>query len=204
MSYNPLTDFLALLRLGTGGASVERMPGMDFMLAAMSRAGMFQLATGQDAPAVNQPTTVWLKTALPSWTAEGVVYLWNSDTEAYELATMDLWSQLLARATAAVFQSVNAAAANVNADTTLVAIERANPALTVLTLPRLSTRRNQALRVVDWSNPVVQQHNIRVVPFEVGVTIMRRTEFNLWSTPDQLAGATFYPSKDLNAWIITP
>lgn len=203
MSYNPITDFLALLRLGAGGASVERMPGLDFMLAAMSRAGMFALAIGQVAPVVNQPTTVWLKTALPSWTAEGVVYLWNSDTEAYEVATMDLWSQLLARATALVFQSVTAAAVALGSDVTLAAVQRNNPALTAMTLPRLSTRRNQSLRIVDWSDPVVA-HTLRMTPLEADVTIMRRPEFNAQSTADQLAGLTLHPSNDLNAWIIAP
>lgn len=203
MSYDPTTDFVALLRLASDTVETERMPGMDYVLVAMSRAGLFSLATGQTEPTVNQSTTVWLKTALPSWTAEGTVYLWNAGTGAYELATADLWSQLSARATALVFQSVVVGAVNLNNDTTLAAVQRANPALTVLTLPRLSTRRNQPLHVVDWSDPVVA-HTIRLTPLEAGVTIMRRPEFNLASTADQLAGVTLYPSNDLNAWIITP
>ena len=78
MSYNPATDFIALLRLTGGGVRSERMPGLDYVVAALARIGLFSLSVGQTAPTVNQATTVWLQPSQPSWLAEGTFYIWNS------------------------------------------------------------------------------------------------------------------------------
>jgi hypothetical protein len=96
MSYVPATDFLALLRQTATGTEIERMPGLDYVVAALARAGMFQVWTGLTAPAANQQTTVWVQPAQPSWTAECTVWLWNSELSEYQLATPNLWSVLLA------------------------------------------------------------------------------------------------------------
>ena len=61
MSYNPATDFIALLRLTAGGVRSEQMPGLDYVVAALARIGLFSLSVGQTAPTVNQATTVWLQ-----------------------------------------------------------------------------------------------------------------------------------------------
>lgn len=93
MSYSPTTDFLALARLSASGVALARAPGLDIVMAALARAGLFALFEGQTAPTVNQATTVWLKPAQPSWSAEATFYLWNGS--AYVLATPALWSTFL-------------------------------------------------------------------------------------------------------------
>lgn len=94
MSYNPLTDFIALLRSTGGGVRTERMPGLDYVVAALARAGLISVVAGQTAPIANQATTVWFQPTVPSWTGEGVVLLWNG--AAYVAATPALWSTLIA------------------------------------------------------------------------------------------------------------
>jgi hypothetical protein len=39
MSYNPATDFIGLLRLVGSAVRSERMPGLDYVVAALARAG---------------------------------------------------------------------------------------------------------------------------------------------------------------------
>jgi hypothetical protein len=96
MAYSSLTDFLALVRSTAGGARVERMPGMDYVLAALARAGMFTLSVSATEPATDQATTAWLRPAEGgSWTAEGTLFLWNAGTAAYEPATPALWKALI-------------------------------------------------------------------------------------------------------------
>lgn len=201
MSYNPLTDFLGLLRQASGAATLERMPGMDYVLAAMARAGMITLSVGQTAPTANQATTVWLQPALPSWTAEGIVFLWNPATAAYELATPALWDIILT-GSPYVFQSAAVASNVVNNTTSLLAIQRAAPVATALILPTIASRLGKALQIVDWSSAVAG-HAVTLTP-SGGATIMRLTSWNLFSTADQLAGITLYPSADLNGWVIAP
>lgn len=96
MSYNPVTDFLALLRSTSGGVRTERMPGLDYVISALARAGLITVSVGQTAPIANQATTVWFQPAVPSWNAEGVVWLWNSTLAIYQVATPTLWSLFLA------------------------------------------------------------------------------------------------------------
>jgi microcystin-dependent protein len=96
MSYNPTTDFLALLRSTSGGVRTEQMPGLDYTIAALARAGLITLFVGQTAPTVNPATTVWFKPAMPSSSAEGAIFLFNSTTSSFQTATPTLWSNLIA------------------------------------------------------------------------------------------------------------
>lgn len=203
MAYSPRTDFLALIRNSGGAASFAEMPGLDYVVAAMARAGLFRLWTGQTPPTANQATTVWLVPSSPSWVAEGMVFLWNVSTNTYEPATPALWDVLLSGPSAGsnVFQSVAVASDAIGSATTLLAIERAGPAATALTLPSIQARGGKALQIVDWSSGVV---NHAITINAVGGTIMRRPSFGLFSTPDQLAGITLYPSVELNGWVIAP
>jgi hypothetical protein len=200
VSYNPITDFLGLLRQGSNAVSAARMPGMDFVLAALSRAGVINLWSGQEAPTTNQATTVWIMPALPSWTAEGVVFLFNSSTGAYELATPALWSALLTTISSEVYQAVLVGAANVNGGTTLLAIRRSAPVTTSLVLPALASRVGGLLRVVDWSTSYVEHAITFTTPD--GASIMRDTSFTMYSTVNQRASVALYPSSDLNGWIV--
>lgn len=201
MTYSPLTDFIGLIRNTGGSASVARMPGLDYVVAAMARAGLFRLWTGQSPPTANQATTVWLQPSTPSWVAEGNVFLWDAFAGSYASATPALWDALLTGFDD-VLQSVTVAAASVNNATSTLVIQRAGPAATTLTLPNLATRNNRDLVIVDWSTSVVN-HVISLVPV-AGATIMQRNPYALFSTAEQLQGVTLRPSRLLNAWIIAP
>jgi hypothetical protein len=95
MSYNPTTDFLGLWRLSGGQVSKVEMPGLDYVVAALARAGLISLSVGATAPVVSQSTTAWLQTAVPSNSAEGVLQLWNAATAAYVAATPALLLDML-------------------------------------------------------------------------------------------------------------
>lgn len=98
MSYAPSTDFLGLLRNTPGGERSERMPGLDYVVVALARAGLINLSVGQVAPVANQATTAWFKPATQSWAAEGVLYLWNAGLAIYQPATPSLWKALIGAA----------------------------------------------------------------------------------------------------------
>lgn len=202
MAYNPLTDFVALLRKAGSNVSLAEMPGLDFVIAAMARAGMFQLWTGQDAPVTNQNVTAWLKPSSPSWVAEGTMYLYDPNAGTWNVATPALWANFFANVgSTSVFQAVTAGASAVSATATLLAVKRTAPTVTALSLPSVTTR-TRPLHLVDWSSGVVN-HTIGLIPF-VGETIMRLSGWSLLSTSDQLAGATLIPSSELQGWVIAP
>lgn len=95
MSYDPTKDFFGLSRQLSGEVELARAPGLDIVLSALARAGLFKLSVGQTAPTVNQGRTAWLQPAQPSWTAEGTLRLWDTSTSTYVLATPALFFQLL-------------------------------------------------------------------------------------------------------------
>lgn len=99
MSYNPTTDFMGLLRLVGSGVRSERMPGLDYVVAALARMGFINLHVGQTAPTSSQANTVWFQPAIPSWVAEGTVWLWNTTANAYQVATPALWIAMQSVAT---------------------------------------------------------------------------------------------------------
>jgi len=96
MVYNPTNDFVSISRHVAGGITDAEMPGLDFVIAALGRAGILNLSTASVAPSANQATTAWLQLTAPSYTAEGVFKLWNGS--AYVNATMSLLLEMLAAA----------------------------------------------------------------------------------------------------------
>jgi hypothetical protein len=204
MAYSPGTDLLGLLRQTSGGMRSVRMPGMDYILVALARANMFVISVEPTPPVEEQAVTVWLRPASPSWATEGDVFLWNTNTGEYEPATFELWAALFIATAPAdyVFQAVTTGAATIADTTTLLAIERAAPVLTILSLPSVFIRANRALRIADWSIGAVN-HEIDLNAAD-GETIMRLGTFKLFSTADQSAGVTLYPSADLDGWVIAP
>lgn len=207
MSYDPTIDFLGLERQLASGIALARMPGLDYVLAALARAGLIRLSVGQTAPIVNQPAMAWFKPSLPSWVAEGTLFLWDSITGQYELATPALWSAFLAGSSGSsgyVFQSAPSSLNITIVGTSLLAVQRVAPATTAIVLPNLvsqwSTKR--ALQIVDFSTGVLN-HAITLTTPD-GTTIMQRTSWQLRSTADQLTGITLQPSPELNSWVITP
>lgn len=201
MAYSSTTDFLALLRQTSGGVRTERMPGLDYVVAAMARAGLFSLSVGQTPPTTNQTTTVWLLPSVPSWVAEGTVFLWNAALGQYQPATLALWTAFLAGPSAYSFQSAAAAANTIAPGVSLLAIQRVAPAATTITLPLIAAQGGKPIQIVDWSSAVVA-HAITITP--AAGTIMRQSSWGLLSTADQLSGITLYPSPDLNGWAIAP
>lgn len=93
MAYNPATDFLALWRESGGAVSGEQMPGLDFVVAALDRAGLLNVVVSATEPGSNQSTTAWFFPAVPSTSAEGALYLW--DGAAYVAATPALLLEFL-------------------------------------------------------------------------------------------------------------
>ncbi len=201
MSYTPLTDFLALLRQTSGGERLASVPGLDYVVSALSRAGLFQLLVGQTAPTVNQATTVWLQPSVPSWVTEGIVFLWDAAAQVYVKATPALWDAFFTGSTGYVFQSVAGASGIVGVTTSILAVQRVAPVTTSLTLPTLVSHGTKPLHVVDWSTGVTG-HTINLIPS--GGTIMQQASWQLRSTSVQLSSVTLYPSLDLNGWIIAP
>lgn len=152
MSYGPTTDFLALLRQTSGGMRMERMPGLDWAVVALARAGMFNLAVQTTAPVVNQAATAWFKPAVPSWATEGTLFLWNPSAAEYEIATPALWSSLFVAAPAvAVVQDVTVAGPTaVLAGADIVRVMNVGAPVT-LVMPASATKFNPVL-ISDWAN----------------------------------------------------
>lgn len=208
MSYNYLTDFLALLRNTGGGVRTEQMPGLDFVVSALARAGFITLVVSATAPTVNQASTVWFQPASPSWSAEGILYLWNAGAAAYQLATPALWQAYFLPLTSGYsFQSLAASGLSITAGVTLAAVQRVAPAATAITLPTLAAQfaSGKKLQIVDFSTGVVG-HTITLSVPEVAAipTIMQKATWQLFSAADQLAGIMLQPSPDLNSWVIAP
>lgn len=95
MTYNPSTDFVGLWRAISGGVQKAEMPGLDFVVAALGRAGLVNVSVSSTQPVANQSTTAWFQPASPSYAAEGALYLWNSGTSSYVAATPALFRQFL-------------------------------------------------------------------------------------------------------------
>jgi hypothetical protein len=95
MVYNPATDFVGLWRLSGGNVAKAEMPGLDFVIEALARAGVITVVVSATAPVVNQSITAWLRAATPSWTGEGSFFLWDKVTTAYLPATPGLFLQFL-------------------------------------------------------------------------------------------------------------
>jgi len=200
MAYDPAADFLALIRQTSGGARIGSMPGLDYVVAALERMGFCTVWANPDTPPTDT-TTVWLKTSSTSWAAEGSVFLFNVRTDNWEPATPTLWRDLSSGLAGYVFQLVTTGAANVGALTTMLAVQRDNPGITTLALPTVAGRTTP-LQIVDWSTNVAA-HQLLYTPNGIE-TIMRRSNFSSYSTPDQLAGITLFPVPDLNGWVIAP
>jgi|SRR5215471_464347 len=96
--YTPSTDFVGLWRAISGGVQKVEMPGLDFVISGLGRAGIINLSTAGSAPTSNQSTTAWLQPAATSYAAEGVFQLWNATASAYQNATMRLLLEMLAAA----------------------------------------------------------------------------------------------------------
>lgn len=206
MSYNPTTDFLALLRNTGGGVRTEQMPGLDFIVAALQRAGFLSnLVISQTAPIVNQAATPWFQPAVPSWTGEGILFLWNAATGTYQPATAALWASFLVPiASGYSFQSAAASGVVIAAGTSLLAVQRVAPGATALTLPTLAAQyaTGRKLQVVDFSTGVVNHTITLSVPDTA--TIMQQPTWQMLSTAVQLSGVMLTPSPDLNSWVIAP
>jgi hypothetical protein len=91
MPYNPSSDFVGLWRAVSGGVEKAQMPGMDFVVAALERAGLLRVVTSQTAPVVNQSTTAWFKPLPSSFSGEGSLFLWDPSLNMYVPATPELF-----------------------------------------------------------------------------------------------------------------
>jgi|SRR5579872_3104779 len=203
MAYTPATDFLALLRNTGSGVRTEQMPGLDFVVDAFSRAGLLNLFIGQTAPTNNQSTTAWFQPAIPSWSGEGQLFLWDAVSGSYLPATPALWGRMTAPS-GYTFQSLPNANNNIVGGISLAAVQRAAPVATAIVLPTLASQFNAGkdLSIIDFSTGVVN-HAITITPSDSS-TIMQNASLELLSTANQLAGVKLKASPDLNSWVIAP
>jgi len=95
MTYTPSTDFVALWRNTGSAVAKAEMPGLDFVVAALARAGLINVTVSGVAPGANQATTAWLKPAVPSSSGESALFLWDPVTTAYAAATPKLLLYML-------------------------------------------------------------------------------------------------------------
>lgn len=95
MPYNPATDLVGLWRNVAGQVSKLEMPGLDYVVAALARAGIITLSVSATAPVVNQSVTAWLQAAVPSYSAEGTLRLWDPVATTYVAATPALLFKML-------------------------------------------------------------------------------------------------------------
>lgn len=151
MSYTPTTDFLALLRLTSGGVRTERMSGLDWLVSAMARAGLFLISVSDTAPLSNQTTTAWFRPASPSWALEGALFLWNATTIQYEPATPTLFAALLTAVSPKVIQDVAVAGpTNVQTNASILRVMNVGAPVT-LVMPLASLKTADCL-LTDWAN----------------------------------------------------
>lgn len=90
----------------------------------------------------------------------------------------------------------------ITAGTGAVAIQKSAPTATNLTVPSVDNQGGIPLSVFDWSTSITE-HAIKLTA-AAGETIMKQPFIMIYSTPDQLAGITLYPSTTLNGWFIAP
>lgn len=154
MSYSPTIDFLALVRRTSNGARAAEMPGLDYMVSAFARAGMFELSVGQVAPTSNQAATAWLKPSLQSWAEEGTLYLWDAGVGAYAEATLALWQSLFFSAAgpgSLVVQEITAGGPqNVQANANIVLVNQIVSAPITLTMPLSTALTSGSVLISDW------------------------------------------------------
>lgn len=97
MSYNHITDFIGLWRRITGGVEKAMMPGLDWWVAAMARAGLINVVVSGTPPTGNEDQTAWFKPANPTYQAEGELFLWDNEQQGYFPATPGLFFKMLER-----------------------------------------------------------------------------------------------------------
>ncbi len=176
MVYNPATDFLALLRSTSGGARSARMPGLDFIIEGFIRAGLVSVFVGQNPPVANQATTVWFKPAVPSWSGEGQVNIFNLAVGAYQPATPTLWTSLLLAVPVVPTAKILTAAgpyASLPTDMTLIVKQVVGAPFTITVD---WSRRTAPLRVVDGKGDAAA-HPITITP-AFGQTQLAQVNFS--------------------------
>lgn len=84
--------------------------------------------------------------------------------------------------------------------TPAVAVQRASPTATALSLPSVLSQNGVPLTIVDWSTGVTD-HTITLTP-SGAETIMQAATFPIYSNAGGLGSVTLYPSTVLNGWYV--
>ena len=85
--------------------------------------------------------------------------------------------------------------------TRFIAIQRDAPTATALTLPSVSDQNGTPLLIADWSTNVTS-HTITLTPTG-GNTVELLSSWPMVSNPAFLVNAMFYPSTELNGWVVS-
>lgn len=97
---------------------------------------------------------------------------------------------------------VTTASATITAGTPAVAVNRAAPAATAITLPAVANQSTLPLSIFDWSTAVTA-HTITLTTAGAD-TIMRQSSWQILSNSTSLGSLTLYPSTTLGGWYIAP
>lgn len=105
-------------------------------------------------------------------------------------------------------QSVTAGSGVILTNTANLVVNRVAPATTNLTLPEAVSRNGKPLRIIDYSQSVIN-HTITLTPYQVSQKIMRQSSWSMYSNSASLVSMTLVPIVDpddaLNyVWIIAP
>jgi hypothetical protein len=153
VSYTPSTDFLALLRQTPAGARLAQVPGLDFVVSALARAGLINLWINPTAgPTSGQQTTAWLKVSSSSWATEGTLFLWDRQTEQYQPANPSNFADFIMNVAAApgeVDLAVSTALTSAQMDDTLYTNANGGALQVILPPPAPGLRAQFAVVVAE-------------------------------------------------------
>lgn len=96
---------------------------------------------------------------------------------------------------------VTSATYNVLPHTSAIAINRPSPSATTINLPSVASQNLIGIHIVDWSDPIPADHIITLVPNGTE-TIMRLSNWQLYSNSTSRSVVTLYPSPTLNGWYL--
>lgn len=127
------------------------MPGLDYVVEALARAGMIALSVSQTAPTVNQAATAWFMPAIPSFSAEGTLFLFNVALGAYQPATPALWAAFFSAGASGVVQDVTTAGpVTVQTNASVVRVQNVGAAVALIMPP--SVNMADDVLITDWAN----------------------------------------------------
>lgn len=125
-------------------------------------------------------------------------------------SSMSVWRMISSSALGTAYLSmllreprlVTTGSDSVGATDMALAVSRAAPSTTAISLPAVASRNKVPARIIDWSTAVTD-HTITLTP-NGAETIMGQATWPLFSNSASLASITLYPSTVLSGWYVAP